>query len=186
MNYQEILEYDKQQAEIIKELHKPIDDIEEAIRKAELRLSKLREKLEKTRSKFYKKREKIEHHWTDTILGSIAKELISRHPDKFNQYEQIGVFGLNCEAPLWFYNDDKKSHDTCDIKASLTFMPLRNGVQVWTGKLDNRYEEGSLGAMNGDNLIMEEVTSIEQLESYLIKSYNNHIKEEKKNENVQV
>ena len=178
MNYQEILAYDEQQKQLVENLHQPIEKIEETIEKLQKRIENLKQKKENAKKRFYQKRAKIGICWQNIFCGSIAKELIKRYPDKFNQFKIYGPFGMNAETPVYFYNDDKKEHDIEDIVASLRFMPLRNGVQVWTGEYEKDYKKGlispsSIYALNCEHYIMEEVTSIEQVEKYLFKNMEN-------------
>lgn len=172
MNYQEILEYDKQQKQKYLDLKKPYKDTEEQIKKLQAKIEKLKEKKEKQLNTFYKKEAKLNHHFKETILKPIAEEILKLHPE-FKAYEILGCFGLNCECGLWFFESeaDKNERNKVPlIKASLSFMPSQNGVKIWTGEVNNRYEKGSLGDLNGDNKVMEEVASIEQVNNYVIKS----------------
>lgn len=173
MNYNEILDYANKQEEKYAELETPHKKTELQIEALEKKILRLKEKKEKQLKTFYKKASKIEHHWTDTILKQIAEEVCKKFND-LNSYKIIGCFGLNCECGMWFYEneEDKNKDDINNIKASLYFMPIfgKTGVLIWTGKLDDSYEKGSIGDLNGDNKIMEEVTSLEQVFSYVEKS----------------
>ena len=173
MNYEEILDYANRQEEKYEELETPHKKTELQIEAREKRILKLKEKKEKQLKTFYKKADKLDHNWKDTILKPIAEEVCKKFDD-LNSYEIVGCFGLNCECSIWFFNneEDMKKSDLDKLKASLHFMPIfgKTGVLIWTGKLDDSYEKGSLGDLNGDNKIMEEVTSLEQVFNYVEKS----------------
>ena len=173
MNYEEILDYANKQKEKYEKLKTPYKKTELQIEALENKLLKLKEKKEKQLKTFYKKADKLEHNWMDTILKPIAEEVCKKF-NILNSYEIVGCFGLNCECGMWFFEseEDKKKGDINLIKASLTFMPIfgKIGILIWTGELDNSYEKGSLGDLNGDNKIMEEVTSLEQVFCYVEKS----------------
>ena len=177
MNYEEILDYAKGQRQKYEQLKEPFKKTEEQINKLDYKLLSLKEKKDKQLETFYKKVDKLEYHWTDTILKPIAEEVCKKFT-ALNSYKIVGCFGLNCECGMWFYEneEDKNKGDINLIKASLSFMPNNNllGVKIWTGELDNSYEKGSLGDLNGDNKIIEEVTSLEQVFNYVEKSIQNN------------
>ena len=176
MNYQEILEYDRQQKQKYEELEAPYKRTEAKINELQEKIEKLKAKKEKQIKIFEKKEEKLEHRWTDTILKPIAEEVIKKF-DNLNAYKILGCHGIYCQCPIFFYKseEDKNAQNSYSLtQAFLDFEPSQNGVLIWTGETTNEFAKDTLGAINGGNKVMEEVTSLEQIFKYVEKSLKEH------------
>lgn len=143
-----------------------IEKLEDKIYKLEQQKNELKNKAEKQKEKHYKILDSIPSGTHYDIIEMIAKEIIRRNPE-INSYELLGPFGLNGETSIWFFADKTipEDHDRIDkIIYSLTFQ---RHLLVWNGGIDHTYAKGSLGDLNGDNKIMVQVESIEQLEKLM-------------------
>lgn len=180
MNLQEILTKrdELRQAYEVAEQNTPYAKTNRKISKVEKQIKKLKEKLntlqakaEKQSKKHYKLLEPLPTGYSLTTLDLIAQELVRRNP-QFKSYYVIGTFGCTCESSIWFYEDELGyTSDLERIRASLTFW---SDDKVWTGEETDKYPEGSIGWMNGENKVMVNVTSIEQLDELLQKSIKEH------------
>ena len=188
MNYKEICETTKEMQRVYKEVEEstPYTKLKNKMNKLyeqkhilEKKINTLENKLDVAREKCYKKLKKFPLGYAYDKIKLIAEEILNKH-DNFYSYEVVGPFGLNCETSIWFLDKeytDKRNAATTKTKlyelkqntiphivASVTF---HKDLFVCTGEKVNNCEEGSIGWLNGDNKVTEEVTSIEQVESYL-------------------
>lgn len=166
-SFESIINIHQEAIKKTKSLKQSFQKTEAQIEELNNKCIQLQEKATKQRNYYYKRIKSIPYTTKDLL------ELISIHiinnPNfpTLNHYEILGSFGLNCEYAVFFFNskEEAKSKNRIEnITCSLTFMPTYNnagenaGISMWTGKVANRYAEGSIGALNGGNYIMEEVT----------------------------
>ena len=143
-----------------------IEKIEDKIYELEQQKNKLKNKAEKQKEKHYKILDNIPSGTHYDIIEMIAKEIMRRNPE-INSYELLGPFGINCETSIWFFADKIIPENQDRINKIMYSLTFHYHLLVWNGGINNTYEKGSLGSLNGDNKIMVHVESIEQLEELM-------------------
>ena len=134
--------------------------------------NKATEELEKEKKALAKAEQKVEWHkkrerklWLkcspfNKILIPLCKEICKRKGFKY--FEIYGPFGLTCQTSLYFSNEGKKLKnermDSINITKvdtwGITLTPsnkTESGYKYWNGETTNKYSEGSIGWLNGEN-----------------------------------
>jgi len=141
---------------VINELYKKHDKLEAAV----CRYHRIAEQKEKERKKIWQKMKNIHKtYWTEGIVKPLMDEVSRITGLPFNTSD-LCTFGLGCECPV------SAKDENGEYLAWITFVPSfvdDYKINMYTGKKCNRYEEGTIGAINGGNNVEEPVTGIESV-----------------------
>lgn len=140
-NYNEERKICKEESEVFDE---KMGEHNRLIKKYEKLIEKHKEKIAKLDDKKYN----IESpSWIDTILIPLAEELAKR----LNlEYDIYGPFGLRCETTIYFMKDKSISITNQPVKGLTVTPELRENILMYdTGEVEEKYQFGSIGYMNG-------------------------------------
>ena len=125
------------------------------------------ERRQKQIERLQKKGKKLGYvYWIDEIVKPLAEELRKKLGKKYTDI--LGPFGINCQTSIFFY-DTQKQRDACKVK-SITFQPgdLSEGIlYVETNKSKERYSKGTIGEINGGNIVCERIPKNASLNWFL-------------------
>lgn len=94
--------------------------------------------------------------WTKEYLRPILDELARQTPDIEWDFENLSVFGLRCECPVFGKNSGQ-------FMTGITFTFHKNQLYYDTGETKRNFTSDTLGDLNGFNNVSAPVESINTL-----------------------
>jgi hypothetical protein len=138
------------------------------IKAAEAKIERLKKKI----GKIEKKRDALPlYSWIKGFVEPLAQELAEQTGLSWEIY---GPFGLSASTSIYLREDMSKSITETETFSITLYPDWKDGVLTltyWTGEITDSYWEGTIGALNGMNLVKLPLSgTIEEIVGLLRKS----------------
>lgn len=144
-------------------MYEDTERIREKIQEREKQIERLKKKLEKRKNSYY---EKDFSGWIETIVKPLMRDL-EKHTGLHG--EIYGPFGLCCKTTIYLREDMERSITKQSTLHITIEPPMDNGkIYYETGEVKEGYAKGSIGELNGMNMVMAELPdTIEEIVAVL-------------------